>query len=424
MASTSARVRVLPNCQGEDPDLLPVVEAERRIRDSLVPLDTAVLVPLAESLDRILAEDIVSPLNVPPHRNSAMDGYAIRGTDLPTDDIKTLDVVGTAWAGRPHIGQMPEGTVVRIMTGAKMPDEADTVVIQEHAETDGERIRIDARHKIGQNVRQAGEDLRDGETVLLAGQRIGPAEMGLMGSLGFETIPVRPRLKVAVFSTGDEVRTPGQAQTDGGIYDSNRFTLQGMLRRLGADVLDMGVLPDNLATIQQALEDASSQADVVITSGGVSAGAADYVKETLEAIGQIGFWKIAIRPGRPLAFGRINNAAFFGLPGNPVAVMVTFYQFARPAIRTLMGETILKPEPLIDVRTASRLRKKPGRIEYYRAILDRDDSGELVVSTTGSSGSGLLHTMSHANCFVILDHDEDTAEVGDIVKVQPFFGLT
>ena len=191
MASTSARVRVLPNCQGEDPDLLPVMEAERRIRDSLVPLDTAVLLPLAESLDRILAEDIVSPLNVPPHRNSAMDGYALRGTDLPTDDIKTLDVVGTAWAGRPHIGQMPEGTVVRIMTGAKMPDEADTVVIQEHAETDGERIRIDARHKIGQNVRQAGEDLRDGETVLLAGQRIGPAEMGLMGSLWFETIPVQ-----------------------------------------------------------------------------------------------------------------------------------------------------------------------------------------------------------------------------------------
>lgn len=416
-------MRVLPNCEGDDPDLLPVTEAERRIRDSLVPLAEVVPVSLDAALGRVLATSITSPLNVPPHRNSAMDGYALDGDELPQDNIKTLNVVGTAWAGKPYFGSISAGQTVRIMTGAKMPDEADTVIMQEQVEIDGDTIRIDARHKRGQNVRQAGEDITVGGRVLDAGQLIGPAELGLLGSLGIEQISVFAQLRVAIFSTGDEVRQPGQPLGDGAIYDSNRYTLRGMLARLGAEVQDMGVLPDDRTVITEALMAASQHADVIITSGGVSAGAADYVKETLEAIGQVGFWKIAIRPGRPLAFGRINNAAFFGLPGNPVAVMVTFYQFVQPALKTLMGHSGRLTQPLVDVRCTTALRKKPGRIEYFRAILERSADGALIVRTTGSTGSGLLHTMSDANCFIVLPHDADSCVAGDWVQVQPFHGL-
>jgi len=420
---SAPRVRILPNCEGEEPDLLPVAEAYRRIAESLVPLDAHEAVPLGEALGRVLALAVTSPFDVPPHRNSAMDGYAVDSADLPVNTIRTLDVVGTAWAGRPYEGTLKRGQAVRIMTGAAMPNAADMVIMQEQIETIDNTIRIDGAHKAGQNVRAAGEDIKAGATVLAAGKRLGPAELGLIASLGQATVECYRRLRVAVFSTGDEVRSLGDALDPGAIYDSNRYTLRGMLERLGVELLDMGVLADDRDVVRAALDRAGHEVDVIITSGGVSAGAADFVKTTLEELGQVGFWKIAIRPGRPLAFGRIHNAAFFGLPGNPVAVMVTFYQFVRASLRTLAGEENPPPEPTIDACVQNRLRKKVGRVEYYRAVLERNVSGQLTVSTTGASGSGLLHTMSDANCFIILPQASDSVETGTIVQVQPFYGL-
>ncbi|MBT6278241.1 MAG: molybdopterin molybdotransferase MoeA [Chromatiales bacterium] len=414
---------MLPNCQGEDPNLLPVSIAHERINNALLPLQDTETVDLTDALGRVVAESVLSPANVPPHRNSAMDGYAVAGADIPREALRDLPVIGTAWAGRPFSGALLPGQAVRIMTGAKIPEGADTVIMQEQVEAHDDTIRIDDSHVLGQNVREAGEDIKHGETVINQGRRVGPAEMGLLASLGVSQVQVFRRLRVALFSTGDEVRDVVDNLDDGAIYDSNRYTLRGMLERLGVETLDMGVLPDDALIIRDALEKASACSDVLITSGGVSAGAADYVKDTLEALGQIGFWKIAIRPGRPLAFGAVGNAAFFGLPGNPVAVMVTFYQFAKPAIRTLSGEAEFPPEPTIDAVCGDRLRKKPGRIEYYRAILARDSKGELAVRPTGSTGSGLLHTMRDANCFIILEHDRSTVEPGDTVQVQPFYGL-
>jgi molybdopterin molybdotransferase len=417
------RVQMLPNCEGEDPDLLPVAEAYRRIDGSLVALNSHEDVPLGDALGRVLATPVMSPFDVPPHRNSAMDGYALSGDEIPDDAITTLVSIGTAWAGHPFAGTPGARECVRIMTGAPMPNGTDTVIMQEQVEADGDTIRIDSAHKRGQNVREAGEDIRAGAEVLSRGQRLGPAELGLVASLGQGTVQCFPRLKVAIFSTGDEVRSIGEQLEPGAIFDSNRYTLTGMLRRLDVELVDMGVLADNRDTIRTALDQAGREVDVIITSGGVSAGAADFVKTTLEELGQVGFWKIAIRPGRPLAFGRIHQAAFFGLPGNPVAVMVTFYQFVRAALRTLAGESQTTPEPMLDARLATRLRKKQGRVEYYRGVLERDDNDLLSVRTTGASGSGLLHTMSDANCFIVLPDDCSSLEPGAVVQVQPFFGL-
>ena len=420
---TAVRVQMLPNCEGEEPDLLPVTEAYRRIDGSLVAPEEAESVALTDALGRVLAESVVSPFDVPPHRNSAMDGYALSGNELPRDAIRSLTVIGTAWAGHPFARAPGSGECVRIMTGAPMPTDTDTVIMQEQVEVDGDQIRIDGGHQRGQNVRDAGEDIQAGACVVPAGRRIGPAELGLIASLGQANVQCFPRLRVAIFSTGDEVRSIGEELVSGTIYDSNRFTLIGMLQRLDVDIQDMGVLADDREVIQAALDKAGKQVDVILTSGGVSAGAADFVKTTLEDLGQVGFWKIAIRPGRPLAFGRIHNAAFFGLPGNPVAVMVTFYQFVRAALRTLAGETVGVPEPLLEATLASKLRKKTGRVEYYRAIVERDDTGALQVRATGATGSGLLHTMSQANCFVILPEDCASLEPGATVQIQPFYGL-
>lgn len=419
---TTPRIRMLPNCEGEEPDLLPVAEAERRIFGSLLPIGETETVALEAALGRILARDLASGMDVPPHRNSAMDGYAVRGDDLPTEGVVELEVPGTAWAGDPFGQALEAGQAVRIMTGARMPDGADTVVMQEQVEATDTHVRIGTGHKIGQNVREAGEDLTRGQTVLGAGQRLGPAELGLLGSLGVARVEVKRQLRVGVFSTGDEVHRVEEPLPAGGIYDSNRYTLLGMLTRIGAEVIDLGVLPDDREVIERAMMDSAEHVDALITSGGVSAGARDFVREVLEDIGQVGFWKIAIRPGRPLAFGRIGNAAFFGLPGNPVAVMVTFYQFAQPALRVLMGEVMKNPAPMLRIRTTSPLRKRPGRVEYYRAILSERD-GEVTVAATGGTGSGLLHTMSDANCFIVLPHDAESVEAGERVRVQPFHGL-
>jgi molybdopterin molybdotransferase len=379
-------------------------------------------VAVRSALQRVLAEPIVSPLAVPAYNNSAMDGYAVRGADLPSSGVGELRVIGTALAGAPFRGQVEPGTAVRIMTGAVLPQDTDTVVMQEQVERHDDIIRIGADHKPGQNTRLAGEDIQPGTVVLETGRLLTPADLGLIASLGIAEVAVRRRLRVAFFSTGDELRSLGQPLSEGQIYDSNRYTLHGMLTRLGVDMLDMGVIADEQGALEQAFQDASANADAVITSGGVSVGEADFVKQILNQLGEVNFWKIAMKPGRPLAFGKINQAIFFGLPGNPVSVMVTFYQFVQPALRRMLGQT--EPvAPLFQVPVTAPLKKRPGRMEFQRGILERQANGGLVVHGTGDQGSGILSTMSRANCFIILPDASTGAEAGEPVYVQPFEGL-
>ena len=407
----------------DDPELLPAAEALARIDAHVGTLAESEEVTLREALGRVLAADIVSPIAVPGHTNSAMDGYAFAGSELPEQDERSFRLLGTAWAGKPYFGDVPPGCTVRVMTGAAMPAGTDTVVMQEQVECTGDRVTVTAGHKIGQNVREAGEDLAPGARVASEGKRIYPAELGLLASLGIARVRVRRRLRVATFSTGDELRSIGETLDSGTIYDSNRYTITGMLARLGTDIIDLGVIRDERAAIRAAFVEAAERADVIISSGGASTGEADYVRETLGALGRIGFWRIAIRPGRPLAFGRVRDAVFFGLPGNPVAVMVTFYQFVQPALLRLMGQRPVEATPLVRAVCRSRLRKKPGRVEYYRAVLSREPDGTPVVHHTGKTGSGLLHTMSDANCFILLPDESGSVEPGAEVDVQPFFAL-
>jgi molybdopterin molybdotransferase len=308
------------------------------------------------------------------------------------------------------------------MTGAMMPKNCDTVVMQEQVEADGDQITIYGQHQTGQNVRLAGEDIEQGDRLLETGHRITPADLGLIASLGVSEVTIKRRLKVAFFSTGDELKSIGEVLEPGDIYDSNRYTLFGMLTRLNVDVIDMGVIPDDKAALEIAFQTAAAQADVVITSGGVSVGDADYVKDMLDKLGQVNFWKIAMKPGRPLAFGTLGDTLFFGLPGNPVSVMVTFYQFVQPALKTLAGEQQVLPST-IQVRTDTDIRKRPGRFEFQRGILRTDEHGQLVVSTTGQQGSGILRSMSTANCFILLDEACDGIKAGSLVSVQTFAGL-
>lgn len=411
------------SCQDDhDPASLPPAVALKRIIDTITPIAATEKMKLREALGRVLAEDIISPINVPPCINSAMDGYAVSGSDLPRNGVRDLQVAGTAYAGKPFKQMVMPGQCVRIMTGAVIPYGTDTVIMQEHVEVRGNNIRISADTKPGANVRAAGEDVAAGEKVLDRGRTLTPADIGLIASLGNSDVNVTRRPSVAFFSTGDELRSIGDVLEQGQIYDSNRYTLFCMLARLGVEIVDMGVIEDNLDALRKACEQATTTADVLITTGGVSVGEADYVKEALASVGSVDFWKIAIKPGRPLAFGRIRNTWFFGLPGNPVSVMVTFYQFVQPALRHLMGarqiETITLRVPCI-----SKLKKRPGRVEYQRGILERDADGQPTVRKTGAQGSGILSSMSQSNCFIILPMESSDVEPGTIVDVQPFFGL-
>lgn len=412
-----------PSCADDyDSESMPAEAALRRILGALEPVQGFEKLAIRSALNRVLADDVHSRIDVPQHTNSAMDGYALRGEDLPRNGMGELKVVGTSWAGRPYGKTVARGECVRIMTGAVMPEGTDTVVMQEHTEREGERIRIEARHHPGQNVRAAGEDIAAGQVVLGAGHRLTPADLGMLAALGIGEVTVRRQLRVAFFSTGDELRSIGEPLEAGTIYDSNRYTLYGMLTRLGAGVVDMGVVRDTREDTRKAFLEAAFCADAIITSGGVSVGEADFVKETLDEVGQVDFWKVAMKPGRPLAFGTVGNAKFFGLPGNPVSVMVTFYQFVQPALRKLMGEQVTEPLR-ITARCISKLRKRPGRTEFQRGILERDDQGELTVRKTGEQGSGILRSMSQANCFIVLPLESGPLEPGAMVEVQPFFGL-
>ena len=421
---TARAIQKDPSCRDDfDPRSLPPQAALERALAGVRQIDGVESVPLRSALDRVLAADIHSGINVPAGVNSAMDGYAINSADLPAADAAArLQVLGTAWAGKPFQGSLRAGSCARIMTGALLPEGADTVVIQEDVERDGGAIVIDGKTRKGDNVRQAGEDLALGDLVLAKGRRLSPADLGLIASLGRAEVSVTRPLRVAFFSTGDELRSIGEPLDGGGVYDSNRYTLHAMLSRVGADIMDLGVVRDDRAALEEAFALASGNADALITSGGVSVGEADYVREILAKLGQVEFWKVAIKPGRPLAFGQVGGAVFFGLPGNPVSVMVTFYEFVLPALRKMAGED--DPGPLLlQARCESTLKKRPGRVEYQRGILRQDADGALRVAKTGAQGSGILRSMSQANCFIILPLESEGAKPGDLVAAQPFSSL-
>lgn len=401
---------------------LTVDEARSLIESQATPVSCLNKVEIRSSLGRFLAEDIHSKINVPSHTNSAMDGYAINGDDIPAQANAKLSIVCTVLAGQPFNGKIEPGQCARIMTGGMMPEGTDTVIMQEDVKRTDDIITIQSCHRKGQNVRQAGEDLAIGQVALHKGHKIMPAELGVLASLGLSEIKVHRRLRVAFFSTGDELRSIGETLGNGEIYDSNRYSLYGMLFRLGVDILDMGVIADRREDIESAFQTAAANADVVITSGGVSVGEADFVKETLDNMGEVKFWKIAMKPGRPLAFGKINNAFFFGLPGNPVAVMVTFYQFVQNALLIMAGAKV-KPRLQLQLASRTAFKKAPGRTTFIRGIISNEKDGTITVRSTGQQGSGILNSMSQANCFIVLAHDDGPVNEGDIVTVEPFEGF-
>ncbi len=406
-----------------DPNSMPVDKAREVIGRFLSPVTATERVHVRASLGRVLATDVISPLDVPAHDNSAMDGYAVRHADLRADGEVALTVIGSAFAGAPYSGSLQAGQAVRIMTGGVVPAGADTIVMQEHVKAADNRVTIGGGHRKGQNLRLAGEDLKAGEPALKKGRRLRSADIGLIASLGIPEIDVYRKLRVAFFSTGDELVSIGTVPKAGQIYDSNRYTIHAMLERLGCEVLDMGVVRDDPALLEQAFQRAAGAADVVITSGGVSVGEADFVKDLLNKLGEVVFWKIAMKPGRPLAYGRVGGAHFFGLPGNPVSVMVTFYQFVRDALLTLSGETPVEPPPTFTVPCTSTLKKAPGRTEFQRGILSRDANGQWTARVTGEQGSGILRSMSEANCFIILPTDQGNVSPGTLVQVQVMEGV-
>jgi molybdopterin molybdotransferase len=414
-------VQIVNAIEGYDPDALHVEKARAAIRACLAPVTQTERLPVRESLGRVLAEDIVPAIDVPAHDNTAMDGYAVRYVDLGPGET-VLEEIGAALAGKPFGGALGPRQCVRVTTGAVMPAGADTVVVQELVKVAGGRVTVPPGQKAKQNVRYAGEDLKKGVPVLAPGRQIGPAELGLLASLGIGQVAVRRKLRVAFFSTGDELVSVGSALNAGEVYDSNRYTLHGMLARLGVEIHDLGVVRDDPVLLEAAFRKAAAAADAIVTTGGVSVGEADFVKPMMAKLGEALFWRIAMRPGRPMAFGRIGNAFLFGLPGNPVAVMVTFTQFVREALLHLGGRAGELQVPLLKVPAAEPLRKVAGRTEYQRGILFRD-GGEWRVKTTGQQGSGVLRSMAEANCFIVLEHERGKVAAGEPVQVQPFEGL-
>jgi molybdopterin molybdotransferase len=412
---------------GYDPNALPVAQAQEFIARLVPKVEAVEMLALRSGLGRVLARDIVSPIDVPTHDNSAMDGYALRGAELSADAPTRLAIAGTGLAGQQFQGVVPPGHCVRIMTGAVMPAGLDAVVPQEFTTLEDGRVVVPPNVvRAGDNRRLAGEDLARGEAALNAGRILRPADLGLLASLGLAEVPVFRRLRVAFFSTGDELRSIGEPLDAGCVYDSNRYTLWGMLQRLGVELLDLGVVRDQPAALEAAFRQAAESADAVITSGGVSVGEADYTKRIMAELGEVLFWKIAMRPGRPMAIGRIESnghpAILFGLPGNPVAVMVTFYAFVRDALLAMSGAAV-EPLPLLRAASTQAIRKKPGRTEYQRGIVTRGADGRLQVAITGSQGSGILRSMSVANGLVLLHHAQGNVAAGEPVDVLPFDGL-
>jgi molybdopterin molybdotransferase len=417
--------QIAERLQGYDPQALSASQVNAFLAQLVQPVREIETVPLMQAHGRILAQDVVSPISVPPHDNSAMDGYALRSADLLNDRPCPLTVVGTAFAGAAWQGTVGAGECVRIMTGAIMPAGLDTVAPQELVKTAADTVHIPSGLlQPGDNRRLLGEDLMAGQPALHAGTRLSPAACGLLASLGLPTATVWRRPKVAYFSTGDEILSLGETPREGAVYDSNRYTVAGMVQALGCDLIDMGVVRDEPAALEQAFLLGAAQADA-ITSGGVSVGEADHTKAMMKKLGDVAFWRIAMRPGRPMAVGRITqgdrSAVLFGLPGNPVAVMVTFAAFVRPALQQLMGWQA-PPLPLLKAKSTEALRKKPGRTEYQRGIVSTNTAGELLVSITGNQGSGVLSSMVQANGLIVLGHAQGNVAVGDAVDVMMFDG--
>ncbi|GJL81416.1 MAG: molybdopterin molybdenumtransferase MoeA [marine bacterium B5-7] len=420
---TADKIEMAPNCADDvEPALLPIDVALERICESIVPIAERERVAIRDALGRVLARDVISPNDVPMHTNSAMDGYAFSSAGLPDDGIATFKLIGSSFAGRRFDGDVGTGECVRIMTGAVMPAGTDTVEMQERTECEGDVVRITLPQKSGNNVRHAGEDLTAGSVALPAGQRVTPADLGMLASVGTSEVDVWRRPRIAFFSNGDELRSVGQTLELGDVYDSNRYTLYGMLKRMDMDIVDLGVISDDPEAIREAFLSGARCADMLITSAGASVGEADFIKSTLDELGEVNFWKMAMKPGRPMAFGNVLETPFFGLPGNPVSVMVTFYQFVRPALIRLSGES---PSPSLRFHASliGRIKKRPGRAEFQRGHLSQSADGTLEVRTTGDQGSGILKSMSASNCFIFLDANEGNIDEGTKVIVEPFAGL-
>ena len=414
--------------QGYDPQALSVDQVNAFLHELVQPVsaDESQDVFLMDALGRVLAQDVVSPISVPAHNNSAMDGFAFNAAQLKADHPLTLRVVDTALAGKAWQGKVNEGECLKIMTGAILPDGLDTIAPQEFCQVDSAHdvttVTIPPNIlKAGDNRRLLGEDLMQGQPALKAGQHLTPAALGLIASLGLPDVRVQRRLRVAYFSTGDEVMSLGEAPREGAVYDSNRYTVFGLLTRMGCEVIDMGVVRDEPALLEAAFAKAALEADAIITSGGVSVGEADFTKAMMKKLGDVAFWRIAMRPGRPMAVGRIGKSVLFGLPGNPVAVMVTFLAFVRPALLRMMGSTA-QPAPLLRAKSLEPLRKKAGRTEYQRGFVSSAPDGTLQVRTTGNQGSGVLSSMVQGNGLIVLHHAQGNVAVGDEVDVMMFEG--
>ncbi len=402
-----------------DPASITVGQAMAHISETVVPVVDTEALDLHSALGRVTAQEVVSNADVPNHTNSAMDGYAVCGEELPDHGTAAFRVIGESFAGSAFHGRVKSGQCVRIMTGAVMPPGTDSVVMQERVDRAGDTITIRAGEQKAANVRYAGEDIKAGDVVIPVGTRLGASHLGLLASMGQSEIEVYRKPRIAFFSNGDELRPVGTPLALGEVYDSNRYTLYAMLRNLGVEQTDLGIVRDDREAIAAAIESAAGQADLVITTAGASVGDADYIKEILTRLGTVSFWKVAVKPGRPLSFGRLEKSLFFGLPGNPVSVMVTFQVFLKPAIKQLSGERFDVPT-VLKMRTLTALKKRPGRMEYQRGVMSLNEKGETVVCSSGEQGSGILSSMSRANCFIVLPDDSAGVSAGEWVEVQPF----
>lgn len=419
---TKSKKPVGPGCDVFDPGSLTLEEAVAQILAAIPAPSQSKKVTLHRSLGRVLAEDMHALSDVPNHTNSAMDGYAFNSSELDAKGLANLRVLGTAFAGKPFMGKVNPGETVKIMTGAVMPDNTDTVVMQEYVELENEIMHITKSVKAGQNVRQAGEDIRNGSLVLRAGKRVGAADLGLLASLGFRKVRVFKKPRVAFFSNGDEIRQVGEPLEIGELYDSNRHTLYAMLKNAGVKGIDLGVVGDDYNAIKKIIQKGDKIADMVVTSAGASVGEADYIYDILSELGKVNLWKIAIKPGRPLVFGELKNSTFFGLPGNPVSVMTSFASCIKPAIEKLSGQNTLPPIQL-KAKTTTDIRKRPGRSEFQRGLAYIDESGELSVDVRKYQGSGVLSSMAEGNCFVSLSIDSTGVKVGEKVDIVMFSEL-
>jgi molybdopterin molybdotransferase len=406
-------------CSHEPKRLLSLDEALAIIKNSIQAVDATEPLSLTNALGRVLAEDLHSPINIPYDRNSAMDGYAFASKDINLHQPSTLKLSGTSWAGKPYRESLKAGECIRIFTGAVVPDEADSVCIQEQAISEGEKITFPANVATGQNIREAGEEFSAGDLICARQKILSPADVGLIAAAGINDIQVYRQLNIAFFTTGDELLSFGQPLEAGKIYDSNRYTLAGLLADPCYNVTDLGIIPDHKKMLAEQLQQAAETHDVIISTGGASVGEADYINEILAQCGEVNFWKIAIKPGKPLAFGKIKTCYFFGLPGNPVSATVTFHQVVSPALRQLSGAAALKPLRLLATCTTA-LKKSAGRQEFQRGILSQSADGQLSVATTGPQGAHVLSSMSRANCYIILPTNSKGIQAGEQVLVEPF----